>query len=176
MNMKELDSALTALGVTALVLRRKLVEAVLIAVLSLVLAPAMQSAHAEAHTTKVIVMARIATFFRMQFEHQTASLTVTAQDVERGYVEVPAASSFSIVTNTQDGIVVDFRPRNDVFRSVVVTGLQNSFEIGAQGGSALHNLPHGRTTFHQLGFRFTLRPDVLPGAYPWPLEISVRAA
>jgi hypothetical protein len=37
-------------------------------------------------------------------------LNVTAEDVGRGYIEVPAASSFSIVTNTQGGFVVDFRP------------------------------------------------------------------
>jgi hypothetical protein len=160
-----------------LTLQRKLVGSALIAAMSLVAAPAVQSAYAaEPHTAKLTVMARIATFFRMQVDHQAAALTVTARDVERGYVEVPAASNFSVVTNVQDGFVIDFRPRSDVFRSVLVTGLQNPVEIGAQGGAATNNAPHGRTTFHQLGYRFTLRPDLQPGEYPWPLEISVRAA
>ena len=121
-------------------------------------------------------MARIATFFRMQVDHQVAALTITARDIERGYVEVPAASNFSVITNTQDGFVIDFRPRSDVFHSVLVTGLQNPVEIGAQGGTAMHNVPHGRTTFHQLSYRFMLRPDLQAGSYPWPLEISVRSA
>jgi hypothetical protein len=127
-----------------------------------------------AETTKLTVMARVATFFRMQIGYQAQALQVTAGDVERGYVEVPAASNFSLVTNVQDGYIIDFRPRSDVFRSVLVTGLQSPIEIGVQGGSATHNASHGRTTFHQLGYRFMLRPDLQPGNYPWPLRISVR--
>lgn len=149
---------------------------VLLAAMSLVWAPAAQHAYAESRTAKVMVMARIAGFFRLQIDHQVAALTVTARDIERGYVEVPAASSFSVITNTQDGYLIDFRPRSDVFRSVVVTGLQGSVEIGADGGTAVHNVPHGRTTVHQLGYRFMLRPDLQPGSYPWPLAISVRSA
>jgi hypothetical protein len=159
-----------------LTLQRKLVVAALLAALSLASAPAVENAHADSHTTKLTVMARVATFFRMQVEHQAAALTVTELDVERGYVEVPAASSFSVITNTQDGFVINFRPRSDVFRTVLVTGLQNPVEIGAQGGTAVNNVPHGRTTFHQLGYRFMLRPDLQPGSYPWPLDISVRSA
>lgn len=121
-------------------------------------------------------MARIATFFRMQVEHQTASLTVTAGDIERGYVEVSAASNFSVITNTLDGFIIDFRARSDVFLSVLVTGLQNSFEFGARGGTAVNNAPRGRTSYHQLGYRFVLPPDLPPGNYPWPLEISVRSS
>ena len=175
-----LGAALVACGYTTerqvtygLSLQRKLIGAVLIAAMSLVSAPAVQDARAVPHTTKLAVMARIATFFRMRVEYQAAALTVTARDIERGYVEVPAASNFSVITNTQDGYLIDFRPRSDVFRSVLVTGLQNPIEIGAEGGTAVHNVPHGRTTFHQLGYRFMLRPDLQPGSYPWPLEISV---
>ena len=148
----------------------------MIAAMFMVSAPAARNAYAEPHTTKLTVMARIATFFRMQVDQQVAALTITALDVERGYVEVPAASNFSVITNTQDGFVIDFRPRNDVFRSVLVTGLQKPIEIGAQGGTAIQSVPHGRTTFHQLGYRFMLRPDLQPGNYSWPLEISVRSA
>jgi hypothetical protein len=157
-------------------LQRKLIVVALIAAMSLVSASAVQNAYAGPQTTKLTVMAKIATFFRMQVDYQVAALTITARDIERGYVEAPAASNFSVITNTQDGFVIDFRPRSDVFRSVLVTGLQSPIEIGAQGGIAAQNVPHGRTTFHQLGYRFVLRPDLQPGSYLWPLEISVRAA
>jgi hypothetical protein len=178
-----LGAALIACGYTTerqvtygLSLQRKLIGAALIAAMALVSGPAVEGAHAEAHTTKLKVMARIATFFRMQVEHQAAELAITARDIERGYVEVPAASNFSVITNTQDGYTIDFRPRSDVFRSVLVTGLQNPIEIGAEGGTAMHNIPRGRTTFYQLGYRFMLRPNLQPGSYPWPLAISVGAA
>lgn len=144
--------------------------------MSLVPASVVRYAHAEGNTTRLNVVARVATFFRMQVEHQAAVITVTPRDIERGYVEVLAASRFSVVTNTPDGFIVDFRPRSDVFLAVRITGLQNPVEFGVQGGAALHNVPHGQTTIHQLGYRFMLRPDLKPGNYPWPLEISVRSA
>jgi hypothetical protein len=156
--------------------QRKVIIAALLAALSLGSAPAVQNAVAEPRTTKLTVMARVATFFRMQISHQAAALTLTEVDIERGYVEVPAASDFSVITNALVGFAIDFRPRSDVFRSVLVTGLQNPIEIGAHGGTAMNNVPHGRTTFHRLGYRFVLRPDLQPGSYPWPLEISVRPA
>jgi hypothetical protein len=112
----------------------------------------------------------------MRVDYQVATLTITAHDIALGYVEVADASRFSVTTNTEGGFVIDFRPRNDVFRSVRVTGLQSPVELGAQGGIALNNRPHGRTTAHQLGYLFTLQPNLQPGNYPWPLEISVRAA
>ncbi|MCE9641971.1 MAG: hypothetical protein K8S22_17770 [Betaproteobacteria bacterium] len=77
---------------------------------------------------------------------------------------------------TQSEFLVDFRARSDVFLSVLVTGLQNSFEFGARGGTAVHNAPRGGTSFHELGYHFMLRPDLPAGNYPWPLEISVRSA
>lgn len=101
---------------------------------------------------------------------------MTAADIERGYVDVAAASSFSVATNTALAFLVDFRPRGDVFVSVRVTGLQNLVELGTHGGTALHDAARGRTSFYQLGYRFTLRPDLQPGSYPWPLEMSVRLA
>jgi hypothetical protein len=130
---------------------------------------------AEAATTTLRVTARVQSFFRMQVDYQAAVLTITPNDIARGYVEAPAASNFSVVTNTQDGFVIDFRPRNDLFNSAVITGLPQPVQIGAQGGTALYNLAHGRTTIHKLSYRFMLRPDVQPGSYGWPLEISVRS-
>jgi hypothetical protein len=131
---------------------------------------------AEAATTSLRVTARVQSFFRMQVDYQAIALTVTAGDIARGYVEAPAATNFSVVTNTQDGFVIDFRPRNEIFNSAVITGFPQPVEIGAQGGSAQYNLAHGRTTTHQLSYRFLLRPGVQPGSYAWPLEISVRSA
>ena len=61
-------------------------------IVSLVPASVVRYAHAEGNTTRLNVVARVATFFRMNVEHQTAAIAVTQRDIERGYVEVPAAS------------------------------------------------------------------------------------
>jgi hypothetical protein len=130
----------------------------------------------QAATTTMRVTARVLSFFRMQVDYQATALTVTPNDIARGYVEAPAATNFSVITNSQDGFVIDFQPRNELFDSAVITGLAQPVEIGAQGGTALYNVAHGRTTTHQLNYRFRLRPDVQPGSYGWPLQISVRSS
>jgi hypothetical protein len=131
---------------------------------------------AEPVRVKFSVVARVSTFFRMQVEHQADTLTVTAHDVARGYLEVPAASAFTVTTNAAEGYAIDFHPRSDVFSSVFVTGLPDPVEIGAHGGTATLDHPHGRATSHQLSYRFILRRDLAPGRYPWPLQMAVHLA
>src|SRR5271170_1088982 len=59
----------------------------------------------QAATTTMRVTARVLSFFRMQVDYQATALTVTPNDIARGYVEAPAATNFSVITNTQDGFV-----------------------------------------------------------------------
>jgi hypothetical protein len=70
---------------------------------------------------------------------------------------------------------VDFSTHGDLFQRVEVIGLQESFEMDSQGGSAHQDGPHGRTTSHQLTYRFLLRADLTPAEYAWPLVISVHS-
>lgn len=112
----------------------------------------------------------------MRVERQSVELTVTAHDIALGYVEAPAATAFSVTSNTPDGYVIEFRPTSDIFDSAVITGLPDRVEIRAQGGTALYNVAHGRTSSHQLSYRFALRSGLQPGNYGWPLEISVRSS
>jgi hypothetical protein len=127
-------------------------------------------------TMKLNVVARISSFFRMRVDHQQAALTITPRDVELGYVDAHAASAFTVTTNTEDAYAIDFVPRSDVFRSVVVTGLPNTFEAGIQGGTAALEQIHGRVISHRLSYRFVLRRGLQPGSYPWPLQIAVHQA
>lgn len=143
---------------------------------ALTLAGVATNAPAEESRAHIGVIAYVAMFFRFQLHHQVESLTVTAQDVKRGYVDLPTGSFFSVKTNAPDGYVIEFVPQGELFRSVQVSGLQGPLVLGAQGGSASENAVPGRVASHQLGYRFLLRPEVMPGNYPWPLAITVRAA
>ncbi len=130
--------------------------------------------YAETNTVKLSVAARVASFFRVQTIYQTDNLTITESDVRRGYINISAATQFSVTSNVATGFVVDFYPQTDLFVSAQVTGLQAPAEVGASGGSAHQNGPRGRISLHLLDYRFQLRPDVVPGIYPWPMKISVR--
>ncbi len=147
---------------------------VLIILLSL-LWPFAQECAAEGNSVRLTVMARIATFFRMQVVQQAPALTITADDVVRGYVDINAASNFYVATNTLDGYRIAFRAFGSNFRNVIVTGLKAPLELGAGGGNEVRVDSNGRRTDYQLNYRFVLAPDAQPGSYQWPLEISVRS-
>jgi hypothetical protein len=129
---------------------------------------------AVAGQTTLRVAARVAAFFRVQIDHQATGLTVTPRDIGLGYVEVPAASRFSVTTNSREAYLIDFRPAGEWFRSVDVGGLSRMVELGPAGGTVVQGPPASRITAHQLSFRFYLRPEVQPGDYPWPLLLSAR--
>ena len=143
--------------------------------LLLLLLPPAQQCLAEGNTTRLNVTARIASFFRLQILQQAPALTITADDVARGYVDFNAASSFFVATNTLDGYRIAFRALGNVYRNVIVTGLQAPLELIAGAGNELRVASTAGRTDYRLNYRFILQPDAQPGSYPWPLEISVRS-
>jgi hypothetical protein len=51
------------------------------------------------------------------------------------------------------------------------TGLAGGLELGPEGGMA-HQPFTGKQILMRLSYRFFLAPEVAPGSYPWPLQIS----
>jgi hypothetical protein len=112
---------------------------------------------------------------KMRSSYQATQLNITEADVARGYVNIPAASLFSISTNSRSGFLLEFHPVGNIFESVEVSGLGNPLQLGADGGTIVQRgLPAPNLT-HELSFQFTLSQDIKPGSYPWPLQLSVRA-
>lgn len=102
---------------------------------------------------------------------QAHRLVITAQDVQRGFVEVPAGSRFEI--RNKGPCLFEFRATGDLFRSVRVTGLDGAAELGLSGGTLLQSAlgdPAGKVA---VNYRFILAAGVSPGAYDWPLALTV---
>lgn len=103
--------------------------------------------------------------------HQAQDLVLTAQDVARGYVDVPAASRFEI---THKGpCLFEFRPSGTLFRAVRVSGVEGGAEFGSEGGTMLQKSSGGVSAPVALNYRFQLAPGVSAGAYSWPLSLTV---
>lgn len=159
-----------------LLLQRKLVAWALAVAVGIVplatLAPPVAAAQKSA---AIRVSATVVPSARMHKHHQTQQFTISAADITRGHVEIPAASRFSVTSNSPAGYRIDFHPLGDFFESAHVAGLGNVVHLGADGGSIVQRGPLPPDLTHELSFRFTLRPGTLPGLYPWPLLLSVRA-
>jgi hypothetical protein len=157
-----------------LLLQRKLIAYALVVAMGLApLATMAPSAEAGQKSAAMPVSVAVIANAKVRTDYQAAQLRITEADVARGYVEIAAASRFSVATNSRSGYLMEFYPVGNLFESVQVSGLGNAVQLGADGGVIVQRgpLPHA---FHELSFRFILRPDARPGIYAWPLLLSVR--
>src|SRR6266496_1537276 len=115
--------------------------------------------------------ATVLPYHRLDVVRQAPTLTVTPEDVARGYVDVPAGTQLRAQSNERKGFSVSFDPRMRLFERATITGLSNAVDIGPDGGVA-NQAYSGRDALLQLSYRFYLAAGLPPGSYPWPLQIS----
>jgi hypothetical protein len=149
----------------ALGLQRRLMIA---ALLTALLGPA-EAADVRAFMT---VSATVVDTVSIRTIYQAESLVITAQDIGRGYVDVPVGSRFEI-RNTGASLF-EVRPLDPLFRSVKVTGPEGTAEFGSAGGTMLQrSVGHGGSVNVALGYRFELAAGLSPGEHKWPLALTV---
>ena len=102
------------------------------------------------------------------------ALELSATDVARGYVDLPAAARLSIVNTSPAGFALEVLPVGSVVAAVAVDGAGGQAVFDAGGGSIVERGVRGHGIALALGFRFQLAPDALPGRYPFPVAFSVR--
>src|SRR5262249_27203354 len=101
-------------------------------------------------------------------------LEVSAQDVARGYVELPRAARLTVRSNSSAGFALEVLPLGELLAGIDVDGSGAQVHFDAGGGSIAQRGVRGRAIPVALGFRLTLAPGTAPGRYPWPLAFSVR--
>jgi hypothetical protein len=141
---------------------------------SVALTPLVPAESAQ-FSTAIPVTASVVANVKMHVSYHATELKITESDIERGYIEVPSALRFVVATNSRVGFIMEFRPVGNIIESVKVGGLGNEIHLGADGGAIVQRGALPKNLEHNLSFRFTLRPDVSPGMYPLPIDLTVRA-
>lgn len=139
----------------------------------LALLGAVASAHAG--EVKLDVTATVAKSASLKVLEQPASVVVTASDLARGYVDVPASSQVAIQSNTPNGYLLEFSNAGDFMRQILVRGLSGDVQLSPAGGLVTQRPASGgvtKTTL-ALGYRFVLSEAARPGTYAWPMHLSV---
>ncbi|HEX2827771.1 MAG TPA: hypothetical protein VHP37_15570 [Burkholderiales bacterium] len=134
------------------------------------LIPMNREVHAEQARAQMRVSATVVDAVGVGSVHQAQRLVITAEDVRRGYVDVPAATRVDL--RCSRFCLFEMKPTQDFVRSVRVTGLDTAAEFGPGGGTLLHKAT-AQAPQVAMDYRFTLAPHVAPGAYPWPVALSV---
>jgi hypothetical protein len=140
------------------------------ALVALVVAVGAQGAFAA--ETQVRVSVNVAKHARLQVISQPGAVVVTMADIQRGYVDVPAAAQVAVQANTP-GYLLEFGSEGDFIRQIVVRGLGTEVQLSPAGGLVTQPAPAGNVKATlALGFRFILSESAQPGAYAWPMRIG----
>jgi hypothetical protein len=107
---------------------------------------------------------------------QPSSISVTAEDVARGYVDVPQAVAFRVRSNSREGYSLTFQPVSYPFSVAEVRwGAQMAtVEAGQWMSSLTHPYQQGGSV-GSLAVRLRLASGVEPGSYTWPLQVAASS-
>jgi hypothetical protein len=157
-------------------LQRKLIIAVLMVAVGLGQNVAIAASPGGVQASAAIsVSATVIASAKIQSEYQVSQLEITQNDLSRGYIDMPNASRFSVSTNSRIGYLLEFHPVSHLFASVEVNGLGSPVQLSAEGGAIVQRGPLPPNLTHVLGYRFYLSPNMVAGAYPWPLLLSIHS-
>ena len=147
---------------------------ILINLLALIFITLLFAVQAKDSITNMAVSAIVVANAKMQIIHQENQINITQEDIDKGFIEIPSGISFSIKTNSPQGFIMDFIPVGSVFDSVKIFGISNLPELSANGGSVVQRGLISKDIVYELSFNFKLRHNIIPGKYPWPLQIALH--
>lgn len=128
---------------------------------------------AVAATTSVSVSAFVRPTATCSVDVQPGSVLVTADDVRRGYVDLPASSRVRVRTNSSNGYMLVLEVESAEFDAVVLEESGERVEIRGSGFVDRPFRGHAEVV-SELGYRFLLNPATQPGVYAWPVALSAQ--
>jgi len=139
--------------------------------LALLVAVSLPAA-AEKASTRFTVSAFVPQRVSLQAIDQPALLTVSGEDIARGYKDMSAR--YEVRQNTGRGYLLSLSPRLGLASRVEVLGLDSAIELRDQTVDLHRNRPSGLERL-VLTFRFVLNATARPGSYALPVHLSASA-
>ena len=156
-------------------LQSKLITAVLVTTLSLA---SLSDTNAESIQKYDILKVKSTlaeesqTLTAMKVVFQRPELIVTDADIQRGYIDILAATKIEIQNNNLAGYLVIFEGFSSTFKQVIVKGFGKEVLIDSQGGWIAQPYNGRDPLLVELSYRFIFSENAKPGKYVWPLNIS----
>lgn len=134
-------------------------------------------AAADPGISKLTVTATVRKHASMKMVMQPTSVLVTADDVARGFLDVPASVQLVVRSNSPGGYLLDFGSNDNFLHQIRVTGLDRDVQLGSAGGAVAQPAlgPGMKSAVLTLGFRFVLTKTAQQGIYAWPLALTVAS-
>jgi hypothetical protein len=130
------------------------------------------TAWASSTTSQIMVSADVAGKLSQTIHHQISSLTVTEQDIKKGYVDVSTGTVLEIKSNDPSGYMMNFEMSGSVIHQAMVQINHRSIVVSDDPGFIHQPFPGLGGETLRIGYRLFLNPDAKPGVYAWPLTIA----
>ena len=144
----------------------------LLLALTAIATPSFAASNSAQMNVTVQVIARTI----LTIDAQPTTVDVTADDIGRGYVDVPQAVAFRVRSNSREGYTLTFQPVGFPFSAAEVRwGAQSAV---VEGGDWLSSLSHPYQqggSSGNLTVRLRLSAGVEPGSYAWPLQVAANS-
>lgn len=135
------------------------------------------SVFAQSMKASINVSVNVLPFITRTIAQHAQTVTVTAGDIARGYVDVIGATRLEVMTNSRGGYLISFAmSAANPFGEVLVMDGARSVALSPSGG-----LVHEPNTtglmkeVRELSYRLFLASGAKTGVYEWPLMTDVIA-
>jgi hypothetical protein len=103
-----------------------------------------------------------------------ADILISDEDIRRGYIEVAEPMRIRISNNSPAGYMLLILPQSGLAASVTVRFPGGEVTLGSDGGEIAEPGEVGPAMTLELTYRFGLDPQITPGRYPWPVQLTVQ--
>ena len=110
----------------------------------------------------------------LDIESTPNDVELTAADLAQGFVDVAQPTQLVVRSNSAQGYALEVMPLNRMATAILMTGLDTSMSLGAEGGTVVQRWRSPRPVHLALRYRFQLAPGLSAGRYPWPIHLAVR--
>ncbi len=127
---------------------------------------------AAGNKSVVMVSASVVGNLSQETLRQESLLTVTEEDLARGYIDVETGTIFKVSSNDKTGYFIQFNTDGLLLREALLT--INGRAISVPAGLGLIHQPSpglaGETL--NINYRLFLNPGLKAGTYSWPIAVS----
>lgn len=120
-------------------------------------------------SAQLMVTARVLPRADLQLQNAPAQVSISPEDVRRGFVQLQAPLEVAVATNIPAGVFVEFSSPLDF-----VVRTEAEILDGSVRGSARVLLQQNAAPV-RVNLRLFLSPATVPGTYPRPVRVSTGA-
>jgi hypothetical protein len=150
--------------------------------LALVASLASPSLHAEANTahggskasTHLNFRIVIPAIVRVKALTQASGVTITQHDVDRGHLDVDAASTLMLTSNSRKGYIVSANFDAEILKSIEVKLPNKTLHADTSRGTKTMHVDSPILVDEVVGvsYRLYLKPGLKAGHYHWPVALA----